>query len=523
MRKSIFNAVATLSFFSILDRALGFFFKIYLSYQLGAAALGTYQVALSFFFVLLTVTTSGIPLVVGKLTAKYRRENKLKSERSLTTAALILGLILAAVITVAVFLLRKPLSGMFADPKSVNALLLLLPALLFSAVYSAFRGNLWGRQRYFAVSVVEIVEQVVRILFCIAMITLGFHGLYMTALSLSVGCLISALACTLVFLKNKGALANPKGQLIPLLKSSAPITVSRAASSIINSLVAIVVPFLLIKTGHTSEQAMALFGSSIGMALPLLYIPITVVGSLAFVLIPTVSTSAAAGDLKGVNRQIESAIGFATVFAALFVPMFLSLGKPIGLLVYNNEVAGEFLSASAWLLIPLAIENITSSVMNSLDLEMKSFFNCLIGSGAMFILFFCFYGNFPITLLSVGMGISWLIASVLHILCIKKKTGLKFGYIPKLVKSVIVVIPAAFLTVWLHNLMGALPIAASILIAAVVSLIFYAALALVFGLIDFDFFKTKVKVSKHGNPKKPERKAISKKPVSPLEQVKNQT
>lgn len=50
MRKSIMSAVFTLTLFTVLDRALGFGFKIYLSRELGAASLGLYQVALSFFF-----------------------------------------------------------------------------------------------------------------------------------------------------------------------------------------------------------------------------------------------------------------------------------------------------------------------------------------------------------------------------------------------------------------------------------------------------------------------------------------
>ena len=43
---SLVKAVFTLTAFSAADRALGFLFKIYLSREMGAAALGTYQIAL---------------------------------------------------------------------------------------------------------------------------------------------------------------------------------------------------------------------------------------------------------------------------------------------------------------------------------------------------------------------------------------------------------------------------------------------------------------------------------------------
>ena len=67
--KSITRAVVTLTAFTFAERTLGFLFKIYLSREIGAVGMGIYSVALSFFFVLLTLLTSGIPLVVSKITA----------------------------------------------------------------------------------------------------------------------------------------------------------------------------------------------------------------------------------------------------------------------------------------------------------------------------------------------------------------------------------------------------------------------------------------------------------------------
>ena len=142
MRKTIFSAVFTLSVFTVVDRALGFVFKIYLSRELGAELLGVYQVALSFFFVLLTATTSGIPLIVSKLTARYRLSGELRRERALTAAALVSGLTVAAVIIGLSLLLYLPMKSAFTSPESATTLLFFLPALAFSSVYSAFRGNL---------------------------------------------------------------------------------------------------------------------------------------------------------------------------------------------------------------------------------------------------------------------------------------------------------------------------------------------------------------------------------------------
>lgn len=511
MKRTIFAAVFTLSAFTVVDRALGFVFKIFLSRNLGAEALGVYQVALSFFFVLLTATTSGIPLIVSKLTARYRLTNEIRRERALTCAALVVGLTVSLVLAGAVILLYRPLGSFFAERESSTVLLLLLPALIFSAVYSAFRGNLWGRQRYFVVSLVEILEQIVRIAACVLLFAAGFDRLYSTALSLSIGCLASMLAVTACFFALRGSLASPRREIVPLLKSSTPITVSRAASSLVGSLEAVAVPFLLMTAGYSRERSMALYGAGVGMALPLLYIPITVVGSLAFVMIPTVSTGMARGRVAAVNAQIESALGFSAVIAAAFVPMFTALGAPLGTLVYDNAEAGRFLAAAAWLLVPLSVENITSSVMNSLDLELRSFVNYLVGSGVMFATLFAFYGAFDITVLALGMGLGQTVACVLHIAAIRKKTGLGFSYMGKLIKSVLLVFPAAFVAKCVRSLALPLGEAAALILGCAASLVFFAGTGLIVGLIDLEFFRGNVVTSALRKKSVFRRKSLAKK------------
>ena len=93
--KRLYKAVLTVTIFTLIDRVMGFGFKIYLSRELGAVNLGIYQVALSMFFVLLTFTASGTPLIVSKLTAVFRKNNDQKSEYGTVAAALVVGLVFA--------------------------------------------------------------------------------------------------------------------------------------------------------------------------------------------------------------------------------------------------------------------------------------------------------------------------------------------------------------------------------------------------------------------------------------------
>lgn len=507
MRKSIVRAVFTLSLFTIIERTIGFAFKIFLSRQLGAVSLGVYQVALSVFYVMLGVVTSGIPLVVSKLTAKYIAENRLRAAHSLAAAALITGVITAVLMCAVCYAFSEFFSSFLAAKQSMTLLLIMIPGICFSAVYAALRGNLWGQERYTLVSVVEIVEQIVRILTCVVLFALGFDKMKSTAFAMLMGCAISCVSCVVGYFTLKGKLAPPAGQFACLIKSSLPITAVKTSGSILNSVIALAVPQLLIAGGMSIADAMSAYGVSVGMAMPLLYVPITVVGSLAFVMIPTLSTAKAGGDVKSVKRQIESAIAFSLTLSALFIPLFYELGEPIGILVYNSAQAGRFLSFSAWLLIPIALESITSSMMNSLDLEIKSFINYLIGSGVLFLILFLSRGRFTINVLSLAMGANLTLSCILDIIDIRRKTKISFSFLFTLIKSVCLIFPAILLNRWLYSLFFALPSFFRIAFAGGISVAFMVLMNLVFATFDVSMFKNrKTQCGKSSKSQKTQRK-----------------
>lgn len=469
----------TLTAFTVAERVLGFLFKIYLSREIGAVGMGVYSVALSFFFVLLTLITSGVPLVVSKLTAKNGREHS----AGICSAALVFEIIVALVVCGITLLFNKPIGALFAERQSMTLVMIMLPALVFSGVYSAFRGVLWGEKKFVTVSVVELTEQVARIIVCVILMTMFKDSANAVALSMTVACAVSAAVCAIFYFAGKRRLASPKTHLKPLISSSVPITLSRTTSSINNYVIAVAVPFLLMSTGLNSEQSMYVYGSCIGMALPLLYLPITVVGSLAFVMIPTLSQAYAAGDKKSMCSQIEGALSFAILIAAIVLPVYGALGDDLGVLIYDNTDAGVFLKKSAWLLLPLSFENIASSMLNSLDLEKKSLINYLIGAGVMYVISFCFYSRFDMDVFMIAFGVSLTVSSVLDIIDIKRRSGFKLTFLRPLIICLAASYPAWLFTEYVNSILPDSVL--SMFAAAAGGACFMALLSVVFGAVDF--------------------------------------
>lgn len=493
MKKSLMSSFMIITVFNALDRTLGFFFRIYLSRKMGAENMGVYQVASSVFLALLTFITSGIPLVVSKRVARATRCGDEKKTSAVTSAALLIGVITGLVLT-ALTSAFYPLLRMIMGAEAAFSLIILSPALVFSAVYSAFRGNLWGKQKFFVVAIVEVIEQVARIISCVIMFAGNTDKLVAASLSLTIGCLISAAACTAFFFLGKGKLSSPKGEIKPLLASELPITLSRAAATLASSVLAVAAPLLFMLSGYEKSTAYEMFGAASGMALPLLFVPLTVTGSLAFVLVPSVGASADCGKYESVNRQIVSAVNLSTIIACLFVPLFAACGEKIGVIVYDNRISGIFLSKAAWILLPLSLEAITSSLMNSLDLEMRSFLNSMTGYLVQAIIYAIFCKSFTLEVFALGIGASLIVSTALHVYYTAKKTSLGVIRLKNSLLGVIIVFPVTTLCRSLLSLFSFMPDLLAVVLAGGIAMIAYGALSLTFGGVEaYPFLKRRKK------------------------------
>lgn len=487
--KSLFKTVALITFFSILTRIAGFLFRIYLSRSIGAESLGMYQVAFSIFMVLLTVVSSGVPLIISRMGSAFRAKNEKKKEGALVSTALIFSLILSVILCVIVFVFKKAFSSLFTDTRCIEILIVLLPALIFSAVYSVYRGALWGQNNYFALCISELYEQIVRIFICVLMIGSSLSALENAtnvAWSLTFACIASMIFVILLYYFYGGKMGKPSREIFkPLFRQSTPITGIRVAGSFIQPLIALIIPARLIAIGYTSSQAMALFGVAVGMTLPLLFVPTTVIGSLSTALIPDMSAAVAQNDKAHIESRVRSSIIFAIFVSALCVPAYLGLGQLAGMFLYDNVLSGTLLQSAAWVLLPLGITNITSALLNSIGMEVKSFINYLVGAVFMFLGLWFLPSLVGINALVWGMGASYLVTAILNVWMLKRKTHIKLNILKPLTKLMLLIIPSAALTAFVAGICQHIfPLFMTLMLGGIVSVGSFVLLCSVFNVVD---------------------------------------
>ena len=495
--KSLFKTVAVITVFSVFTRALGFFFRIFLGRTLGPELLGVYQVAFSVFAVLLTIVSSGIPLVISKLTAKYKAEGDKEKEFKATTSGLIIGVVVSVILCGVVLAFNGLFNLIFTDERCILILITLLPSVFFSAIYCAFRGSLWGHGRYFSVCLAELFEQVIRIIICLVMVTGLFgaiDGAISAAASLSIACVLSAVMVAIMYFWYGGRLKKPKGHFKEVIKSGAPITGVRIASSLIQPVISIIVPMRLVSAGFTQAQAMSQFGVAMGMTLPLLFVPMAVVGSLSMALIPDLSAAMAQSNDRHIESRIKSSLIFTIFVTMLFVPLFMGVGELAGEFFYANTYSGTLLVSAAWIMIPMGLTNITSSILNALGMEIKSLRNYV--AGAIFLLAASWFlpSVVGVSALIYGMGICSVITTILNVRMISKKIGSKMKISKQLIILTLISLPVAAITSFVSQIfVHVFPTLINLVVSCALGAGLYVLLSVVFGVINISVYYSAVK------------------------------
>lgn len=446
--KSIFKAVAVVTIFSVVTRTLGFFFRIFLSRKLGAEGLGLFQMASNVMGIFMTLIASGLPLTTAKMVTKYEVFNDLKKRNKVVTSSLIIALGVAIASSVLVLCLKSVWGIVLTDSRAVELLIIMVPSIIFSSVYAIFRGALWGQSDYFNCGLTELIEQIIRFILTFIML-LNVSDMFVSskysAIAFNITCLISALITMFVYLK-RGKLCFGKGEYRNIFKSALPITCVRLANSLVQPLTTLIIPTMLILSGYTQTEAISSFGVVMGMTFPMLYVPMAVIGSISMVLIPSISSMLTKNQHDLICQNITKTIEVSIFISMLFIPLYLSVGDMIGVILYNNTMSGAMLQLSALCVLPITLCNLTGSILNALNLEVKSFVNYLIGSAVLFAVLLGTTWLIGINSVVLAHFLSMSTISLLNLRMIKKAVpNFKFGLFKTIGKYLAIIIPSSLL------------------------------------------------------------------------------
>ena len=439
------KAVIITTILSVSTRALGLFIKIYLSREIGAEGIGYYQIALSLFFLLCSLVTSGIPLVISRKTASFpEKKNKI------VFAGLVVSTTLSIIICLIIVLIPNLITSIWGQSSSITVLYMLLPALLFTAIYVPFRGAFWGDKNFFLLGFTELLEQIIRFIICLIFfnILIPLSGAEIAGTTYSIACALSTIIAIAIYFIKGNKITPSLKEIKPLVIESAPIAILRIGTSLVSLLISIIFPAMLVKSGISSTDAVAFFGVVTGMALPIVTIPGTIIGSISVALIPELS-----GKKESfITKQTNLSLSYSIIISFLLFPTLVVLGEPLGLLLFNNKTAGEILKYGSYLLLPLGISQLSGSILNAIGMEKRGLFNYLV-SAIIMILTIIFLPRFiGVYALVLGFFLMSVMSSLLNLLSITRY--LSSYSLKTLIYSVIFCIPSCLICKWTYGILN---------------------------------------------------------------------
>ena len=495
--KSIFKAVAVVTIFSVFTRLLGFFFRIYLTRKLGAEGIGLFRMATSVLGIFTTLISSGLPLTTAKLVSKYEANSELKKRNKVVSSALIIALVIAIVSSLVIYLLKSIWGIILTDSRAVELLIILLPSIICSAIYAVFRGAMWGQNDYFNCGLTELIEQIIRFALTFIMlftITDYFVATKYSAIAFNLTCLLSALITAFIYFK-KGKLNFKKGEYRNIIKSAVPITGVRLVNSLVQPLTTLIIPNMLILSGYSTSEAVSSFGVIMGMTFPMLFVPMAIIGSISMVLIPSISSMMSKNQYDSIQENITKSLDVSIFISMIFIPLYLSVGDLIGIVLYDNTLSGVLLQLSAICVLPITLCNLTGSILNALNKEVKSFLNYIVGSVILFISLIAFTPLVGINSIIISFFLSMLTITTLNIRMIKRSIpNIKFNLFNLSLKYALIIIPTSLLGHFVSNIcLNVFNNFISACIGGGISILFTLLLCKIFNLYDISKLITLIK------------------------------
>ena len=362
-KKTFFKGAAWIATGGFLSKLIGALYRIPLTNLIGGYGMGLYQLAYPLYTLLLTISATGIPSAIAKLTAE--RVGAGTPLRPLFNTALRLFAWIGLGGTLLMAGLAIPLSYAQGAPEAAGGYWALAPSVLLVSALSVYRGYMQGKKDMFPTAVSEVVEQIVKVAVGLPIA----YYLRATPARAVVGLLFAVSVAEGAALLFVWLYARKKHPRLPLkgeervrgrsvLKTSLPVTVSAALLPLSHLVDSVLIVRLLQR--HT-ESAVNLYGLMTGGALTLINLPVSVCYGLAAASVPAVASAQSNKERrKNVRFSLLSTLALSLPCA---VGLFLLAGLAQRLVYPSLSVAdGEILVR---LVRMLAVSTVTLSCLQT--------------------------------------------------------------------------------------------------------------------------------------------------------------
>lgn len=387
MKKTVFiKNAAILTASSLILRFAGIIFKVWLAAKVGSEGIGLYQLVFSVYMFAATFATSGISTAVTRLVSEELVVGNKKGVRHILVRCIEISLLIALFSISVLFFGADFIAGhLLNETRAALSLKILAFSLPFMGISSCVKGYFIARRKATPSSVAQLLEQAVRIVIIMVLVTrYDTLGLEYTCAAVLLGDTIAeAVSCLYVYIRYRldfgrlridTPLTRKPYKLVPAISHIAlPITSGRYLNSMLRMIENILVPQCLSMGLAGSANGISLFGMIKGMALPILFFPSTLLNALSTLLIPEMSEAAVRGRYGVVRSVAHRIIKITSLVSIIFSALFLTGGRQMGILIYNDSDVGFLLCALSPIVPFMYLDAIADGILKGLDQQKFTF------------------------------------------------------------------------------------------------------------------------------------------------------
>lgn len=441
---SFIGGAAVLMAANLLVKLIGLAFKVPLTYLIGEDGMGHFSDAYTMYTWMFVLATAGLPVAVSKMVSESTAMGKAMEVRRILKVSLWFLFALGIIGTAVLFFGADTLSHLIGNPKAATGIRAIAPAMLFVALMSAFRGFFQGQQDMMPTAVSEVSEALGKLIFGYGLAYLFLsHGIEIGAAGavggVSCGAALGFFSLTFIFLLKKkkifasrDAATESRSSAVlfkKLIMIAIPITIGASVFSLTSVIDMAMIKHNLQAAGFSQAEAVRLWGSYSGYAVPIFNMPPTLLTAISISLVPAIASSFISGKKRKAQGSAESAIRITTLFALPCSAGVALLSMPILDLIYNNTNASSMLGILGWAIIFVSLVQVTNAILQSVGKVYIPVLHMIIGGVAKIIINYFLVSNPAIHINGAPIGtiICYALILILNLISIKNVLGVRYS------------------------------------------------------------------------------------------------
>ena len=400
-RQSYVKNAAILTATSLILRAAGMLFRIYIAGRIGAEGMGLHQLITTVYTMATTFATGGLSVAATRLCAQMMASDTRGGVRRAMRAALALALGMGIAVAAALFFGAHAASDWWLkDERAALSLRILAPSLPFMALSACLRGFFMALRKVGPNARAQLFEQAVRIaVVALCLDSASPYGAGAACAAVVLGNTVSE-AASWVYMEicwrralrgleseqetgHSRASPRPSGGEMhgnhhrgltrKLLAIVAPIWGSGALTGVLRAIENVMVPTCLTLYLQDRTAALGAYGALKGMAMPVIFFPFSFLATLSTLLLPEISEAHAQGRRGALRTLVERVLLLTLVLSILAGGLFTQFAKELGLWLYKSEEIGFYLTVLGPLMPLMYLESMVDGVLKGLGEQLSSF------------------------------------------------------------------------------------------------------------------------------------------------------